>query len=77
MSYIVTRTTTDLISGTQKGSRRVFADELEAMNYMEELHGDMLERKGVTLDKYLNYGDGYLIEFFPKMQCVIELSEVG
>lgn len=76
MKYNVTTTTTDLISGATKNARTSFSNFDDAEDYVEAMRAEVMRSKDVLSVEYLADGEGYLIEYAPKMQVVIELSEV-
>lgn len=75
MKYIVTMTTTDLITNAQRVQTTAFGDYDHAASHMEWMRRKLWEKEIIS-ENYLDEGDGYIIEYAPKMQVVIEISVV-
>lgn len=76
MKFIVTTTTTDLITNKQKVETASFGDHWDALDLMEMKRKYILKSKEVISDELLVHGEGYIIEYAPKMQVVIEITVV-
>lgn len=77
MKYNVTIETISLKSGlTMKFESKNFADEIEAYEWMERKHYDLLQTDDILEDCDLPGGDGWLVNHMYKLQTTFELKEV-